>query len=255
MILVMRDPPIRGAGADNVVVVDNRDDIRDFLASRRARITPQQAGLPAYGGNRRVPGLRREEVALLAGVSVDYYTRLERGNLGGVSENVLDALAHALQLDDAERAHLFDLARAADTIARTRRRPVQQRVRPSVQRILDAISDAPAYVRNGRRDVLAANRLGYALYSEMYVDPARPVNVARFVFLNPRARTFFLDWESAANDTVAILRIEGGRTPYDRGLSDLVGELALRSEEFRTRWAEATLESELHQFEKQDHSG
>ena len=251
----MRDPPIRGAGADNVVVVDNRDDIRDFLASRRARITPQQAGLPAYGGNRRVPGLRREEVALLAGVSVDYYTRLERGNLGGVSENVLEALAHALQLDEAEHAHLFDLARGADTFARTRRRPVQQRVRPSVQRILDAISDAPAYVRNGRRDLLAANRLGYALYSEMYVDPVRPVNVARFVFLNPRARRFFLDWESAANDTVVILRIEAGRTPYDRGLSDLVGELALRSEEFRTRWAEATSESELHQFEKQDHSG
>ena len=321
----MRDPPIGGAGADNVVVVDNRDDVRDFLASRRARITPQQAGLPAYGGNRRVPGLRREEVALLAGVSVDYYTRLERGNLGGVSENVLDALAHALQLDDAERAHLFDLARAADTTTHARRRPMQQRVRPSVQRILDAISDAPAYARNGRRDVLAANRLGYSLYSEMYVDPARPVNVARFVFLNPRARTFFLDWESAANDTVAILRIEAGRTPYDRGLSDLVGELALRSEEFRTRWAahnvrfhrtglkdihhpvvgdlhlmfeamdltadaglslvvyvaepastsqdglnllaswaatldqtqmaEATSESELHQFEKQDHSG
>jgi hypothetical protein len=191
----------------------------------------------------------------MAGVSVDYYTRLERGNLGGVSENVLEAIAHALQLDEAERAHLFDLARAADTTARTRRRPVQQRVRPGAQRILDAISDAPAYVRNGRRDVLAANRLGYALYSDMYVDPARPVNVARFVFLNPRARRFFLDWESAANDTVVILRIEAGRTPYDRGLSDLVGELALRSEEFRTRWAEATSESELHQFEKQDHSG
>jgi transcriptional regulator with XRE-family HTH domain len=233
----MRDPPIRGAGADNVVVVDNRDDVRDFLASRRARITPQQAGLPAFGGNRRVPGLRREEVAMLAGVSVEYYTRLERGKLGGVSENVLDALAHALQLDDAERTHLLDLARAADTTTHARRRPMQQRVRPSVQRILDAISDAPAYVRNGRRDVLAANRLGYALYSEMYVDPARPVNVGRFVFLNPRARTFFLDWESAANDTVAILRIEAGHTPHDRGLSDLVGELSLHSEEFRTRWA------------------
>src|SRR4249919_3477711 len=217
--------------------MDTRSEAREFLTSRRAKLTPEQTGLRTYGGTRRVPGLRREEVALLAGVSVDYYTRLERGNLGGVSENVLEALAHALQLDEAERAHLFDLARAADTTAHARRRPVQQRVRPSVQRILDAISDAPAYVRNGRRDVLAANRLGYALYSEMYVDPARPVNVARFVFLNPRARTFFLDWERAANDTVAILRIEAGRTPYDRGLSDLVGELALRSEEFRTRWA------------------
>jgi transcriptional regulator with XRE-family HTH domain len=237
LIQVLSDPPVRGGDADTVVVVDNRSDIRDFLASRRARITPQQAGLPAYGGHRRVPGLRREEVALLAGVSVDYYTRLERGNLNGVSENVLEAVAQALQLDEAERSHLFDLARAGDATTRTRRRPVQPRVRPSVLRILDAINDAPAYVRNGRRDVLAANRLGYALYSDMYADPARPVNVARFVFLNPRARTFFLDWDTAANDTVAFLRIEAGRTPYDRGLSDLVGELSLRSEEFRTRWA------------------
>jgi len=217
--------------------VDNRNDIRNFLASRRARITPDKAGLPTYGGNRRVPGLRREEVALLAGVSVDYYTRLERGNLNGVSDSVLEALAGAPQLDEAERAHLFDLSRAANTMGRTRRRPTQQPVRPSVQRILDAMTGAPAYVRNGRRDVLAANQLGYALYSEMYLDPFRPVNVARFIFLSPRARTFFLNWEGAANDAVAILRSEAGRNPYDRGLTDLVGELSTRSEEFRTRWA------------------
>jgi transcriptional regulator with XRE-family HTH domain len=219
-------------GGSNVasVVVDNRDEIRQFLASRRARITPAQAGLPAYGGNRRVPGLRREEVALLAGVSVDYYTRLERGNLGGVSESVLDALAQALQLDEAERGHLFDLARAANTTARSPRR------RPGVQRILDAL-DAPADVRNGRRDILAANRLGYALYSELYVDPVRPANLARFVFLNPRAQDFFPDWEGTANDLVANLRTEAGRNPYDRGLQDLVGELSTRSQEFRTRWA------------------
>jgi transcriptional regulator with XRE-family HTH domain len=142
-----------------------------------------------------VAGLRREEVALLAGVSVDYYTRLERGNLGGVSEAVLDALAQALQLDEAERGHLFDLARAANPTARPRRRPAQQRVRPGVQRILDAITDTPADLRNGRRDILAANRLGYALYSEMYIDPVRPANVARFLFLSPRAREFFPDWE------------------------------------------------------------
>ncbi len=191
------------------MVVDNRNEIGQFLTSRRARIAPEQAGLPAYGGNRRVPGLRREEVALLAGVSVDYYTRLERGNLNGVSETVLDALARALQLDEAERAHLFDLARAANPPPRTRRRPARQRVRPTVQRILDAMSGTPALVRNGRRDILAANRLGYALY----------------------------DWEGAANDIVANLRTEAGRNPYDRGLSDLVGELSTRSEEFRTRWA------------------
>jgi transcriptional regulator with XRE-family HTH domain len=218
------------------VVVDDRNEIRQFLTSRRARITPQQAGLPVYGANRRVPGLRREEVALLAGVSVDYYTRLERGNLGGVSEAVLDALAQALQLDEAERGHLFDLARAANTTAPTRRRPAQQRVRPGVQRILDAL-DAPADLRNGRRDILAANRLGYALYSEMFIDPVRPANIARFVFLSPRAREFFPDWEGAANDLVANLRTEAGRNPYDRGLQDLVGELSTRSQEFRTRWA------------------
>jgi transcriptional regulator with XRE-family HTH domain len=218
------------------VVVDNRNEIRQFLTSRRARITPEQAGLPTYGGNRRVAGLRREEVALLAGVSVDYYTRLERGNLGGVSEAVLDALARALQLDEAERGHLFDLARAANPTARPRRRPAPQRVRPGVQRILDAM-DAPADVRNGRRDILAANRLGYALYSEIFVDPVRPANVARFVFLSPRAREFFPDWEGTANDLVANLRTVAGRNPYDRALQDLVGELSTRSQEFRTRWA------------------
>lgn len=210
--------------------MDNRNEIRDFLASRRARITPEQAGLPAYGTHRRVPGLRREEVALLAGVSIDYYTRLERGNLNGVSDNVLDALASALQLDEAERAHLLDLARAASTTVHTRRRPTQQQIRPSVQRILDAIASAPAYLRNGRRDILAANQLGHALYSEMYADPVRPVNVARFVFLSPRARTFFLNWEKAANDTVAVLRSEAGRNPYDRALMGLVGELSTCSD-------------------------
>ena len=217
--------------------MDTSDEIREFLTSRRARITPEQAGLQWYGENRRVPGLRREEVALLAGVSVDYYTRLERGNLSGVSESVLEALARALQLDEAERAHLFDLARAAGTTARKRRRPTKQQVRPSVQHILDAITGAPALLQNGRLDILATNPLGRALYSEMYVDPVRPANHARFVFLDPRADQFYGDWERAANDTVAILRSEAGRDPYDRGLSDLVGELSTQSEGFRTRWA------------------
>ena len=218
--------------------MDNRTDIRDFLASRRARITPEQSGLPAYGGHRRVPGLRREEVAMLAGVSVDYYTRLERGNLKGVSEGVLDALARALQLDDAERAHLFNLARAENTSTRTpRRRSVPQRVRPSVQRLLDAMTGAPAYLRNARLDLLAANRLGYALYSEVFADPVRPANNARFAFLNPRATNFYRDWDNVADDSVAILRAAAGRNPYDRALTDLIGELSTRSEEFRTRWA------------------
>ncbi len=217
--------------------MDTKNEIREFLTSRRAKITPDQVDLPVYGDSRRVPGLRREEVALLAGVSVDYYTRLERGNMRGVSESVLEALARALQLDEAERAHLFDLARPAGTTARTRRRPTKQRVRPSVQHMLDAITGAPALVVNGRLDILATNPLGRALYSEMYVDPVRPVNHARFIFLNPRGHDFYGDWERAANDTVAILRSEAGRDPYDRGLSDLVGELSTQSDTFRTRWA------------------
>jgi transcriptional regulator with XRE-family HTH domain len=216
--------------------VDITTETREFLTSRRARITPQQAGLSWYSDNRRVPGLRREEVATLAGMSVDYYTRLERGNLSGVSEPVLAALARALQLDDAEQAHLFDLARAAQTTAPPRRRRTRQRVRPSVQRILDTFT-SPALLGNGRLDILAANALGRALYSEMYVDPTRPVNSARFVFVDARSTTFYLDWDSAATDIVAALRSEAGRNPYDRALSDLVGELSTRSEQFRTRWA------------------
>ncbi|WP_334171416.1 helix-turn-helix transcriptional regulator [Sinomonas sp.] len=217
--------------------MDNRLDAREFLASRRAKITPEKAGLTIFGGNRRVPGLRREEVAMLAGVSVDYYTRLERGNLAGVSDSVLEALVRALQLDEAERDHLFDLARAANASSRTRPRAVRQRVRPSVQFMLDAISGAPAFVRNGRMDILATNRLGAALYSQLYTDPVRPANHSRFIFLDPRARDFYPDWNLAANNNVAMLRTESGRNPYDKGLADLIGELSMRSDEFRTRWA------------------
>ena len=205
--------------------------------SRRAHLGPEEAGLPAYGRTRRVPGLRREEVALLAGVSIDYYTRLERGNLAGVSDAVLEALASALHLDEAERAHLLDLARAANSRPRSAPRAGQPKVRPTILRTLDAIGDAPAYVRNGRRDILATNRLGEALYSELYAEAARPVNVARFTFLSPRARSFFADWDRAADDIVAALRTEAGRNPYDNGLTALVGELSTRSDEFATRWA------------------
>jgi transcriptional regulator with XRE-family HTH domain len=217
--------------------VDTRSEIREFLTSRRGRITPDQVGLPTYGP-RRVPGLRREEVAVLAGVSVPYYTRLERGDMNGASESVLEALAGALQLDEAERAHLFDLARAAHpTPVRPRRRQAKQRIRPEVQWTLDAITGAAAFVSNNRLDVLAANQLGLALYSELYDGPVRPVNTARFVFLDPRAETTFGDWDRVASESVAILRSAAGRDPYNRELSDLVGELATQSEAFRTRWA------------------
>jgi transcriptional regulator with XRE-family HTH domain len=227
------------AGGRSLDRMDPRNDIREFLVSRRARITPKQAGLPAYGANRRVKGLRREEVAMLAGISAEYYVRLERGNVRGVSEDVLDGIARALQLDEAERTHLFDLARAANTTTSRRgsRRPTQQRVRPVVQRILDSMVDTPAFVRNERLDVLAANKLGEAFYSPLYDDRVRPVNSARFVFLNPRATEFFGDWDTIANDAVGILRAEAGRDPYDKRLSDLIGELSTRSEEFRVRWA------------------
>jgi transcriptional regulator with XRE-family HTH domain len=219
--------------------MDNRSEIRDFLTSRRARITPEQAGLPAYGSTRRVTGLRREEVALLAGVSVDYYTRLERGNAHGASDTVLDALARALQLDEAERAHLFDLARATNAInaARASRRPAGPQVRPAVQRILNSMAATPAYLRNGRMDILAANQLGRALYGPVFDSSAQPANHARFIFLDPGSTEFFADWDRAAGDTVALLRAEAGRNPHDRALSNLIGELSTRSESFRQLWA------------------
>jgi len=218
--------------------MDSRNEIRDFLISRRARITPEQAGLPVYGGNRRVSGLRREEVAMLAGVSVDYYIRMERGNARGVSDSVLENLARALHLDEAERAHLYDLARAANNAARPPRRPARQQVRPAVQRLLDAMTMAPVYVRNGRMDVLAANRLGRALFAPLFGSPAKPTNLARFIFLDPAAPTFYQEWDRLAGDTVALLRAEAGRDPTDRGLSDLIGELSTRSDIFRIRWAD-----------------
>jgi transcriptional regulator with XRE-family HTH domain len=217
--------------------LDTKGEIREFLTTRRASITPADAGLQVYGEHRRVPGLRREEVALLAGVSVDYYTRLERGNFNGVSESVLSALAGALRLDDAERAHLFDLARTVQATTPPRRRPARGRIRPSVQRMLDAITAAPAFVRNGRMDLLAANALGRALYSGHFSSAAQPPNTARFVFLDPRAPEFYLDWPGVANDAVAVLRSQAGRDPYDRQLSDLVGELSTQSEHFRSLWA------------------
>jgi transcriptional regulator with XRE-family HTH domain len=217
--------------------VDTKKEISDFLTSRRARVTPEQAGLTSYGP-RRVPGLRREEVAVLAGVSVPYYTRLERGDMSGASDGVLEAIAGALQLDDAERAHLFDLARAVQpTGARPRRRTAKPRIRPEVQWTLDAITGAAAYVSNERLDMLAANALGRALFSGLYTSPAGPPNHARFVFLDPRAETFYADWDRAARESAAILRAAAGRDPHDRDLSDLVGELATQSELFRTHWA------------------
>jgi transcriptional regulator with XRE-family HTH domain len=218
--------------------VDTKHEIQEFLTSRRGRLTPEQAGVRTFGGSpRRVPGLRREEVASLAGVSIAYYTKLERGDASGVSDTVLEALSHALQLDDAERAHLFDLVRAQHPVApKRRRRSAPPTIRPSVQQLLDRI-DTPAYIRNGRMDILAMNKLGEALYSELLANPRRPLNSARFCFLDPRATTFYVDWDESADASVAVLRAEAGRNPHDQDLMNLIGELSTQSDDFRVRWA------------------
>ena len=219
--------------------MDNRSDIRDFLATRRARITPQQAGLLPGGGRRRVPGLRREEVAVLAGVSTDWYARLEKGHITGVSEDVLEAVARALQLNEAERTYLFDLARAAARLRGPQRRSSTSKapIEPRVQWMLDSMTGSAAFVANGRLDIIAANGLGRALHDPFFDNPRGTANFARFQFLDPRAQDFYPDWDGAADVTVALLRTEAGRRPHDAQLRELVGELSTVSEEFRVRWA------------------
>ena len=219
--------------------MDNRSEVRAFLTSRRAKISPERAGIPAYG-NRRVAGLRRGEVAALAGVSVEYYTRLERGNLAGVSDSVLDALARALQLDDTETAHLHHLARAAGPAparARTRRESTPE-VRPAIRRVLDSMTGVPAFIRNHRFDILAANPLGLALYAPMFAaNTVPPVNSMRFAFLDPHAQAFYPEWAQTARSAVGALRIAAATHPHDQQLMNLIGELSMRSDPFRTWWA------------------
>jgi transcriptional regulator with XRE-family HTH domain len=218
--------------------MDNHAEVREFLTSRRAKISPEQAALPQVG-HRRVPGLRRSEVASLAGVSVEYYAKLERGALGGVSAGVLDAIARALQLDDAERRHLFHLAQAADGTSaamRPRRSPSRwSGIRPGLQWALDSVTTGPAIVGNNRSDLLGANHLGRALYADVYADPTAPPNLARFAFLDAAAR-LYPDWDYTADVTVANLRTAAGQDPHDKDLHDLIGELSTRSDEFRRRW-------------------
>lgn len=223
--------------------MDNRAEVREFLTTRRARVTPAQAGLPDTD-RRRVPGLRRVEVATLAGVSIEYYAKLERGAIAGASPQVLDAIAKALQLDDAERAHLFHLADAASGAAAITRPTPRARhrwtPRPSLQWTLDAIT-SPAIVVNGRSDLLATNLLGRAMHADLYTSPTTqppaPPNFARFIFLDPAAVDFYPDWTTAADTNVAILRASAGRDPHDKALHDLVGELSTRSQAFAARWS------------------
>ena len=213
-----------------------KDEVREFLISRRGNLTPQQAGIPDFGGERRVPGLRREEVATLAGVSLDYYTRLERGNIRGASESVLGAVARALQLNDAEREYLFDLARTAPVTATARgRRQAATSVRTSVRRVLDHMT-LPAIVHNANQDILAANLMGRALYAPMF-DMGDTPNIARFVFLDPRAQDYFVDWPLIRRTQAAMMRLEAGRDPLNTELTALIGELSTRSPLFRQDWA------------------
>lgn len=220
--------------------MDNRAEVREFLMTRRARLTPEAAGIPA-GTGRRVAGLRRSEVAMLAGVSVEYYAKLERGTIAGASASVLDALSHALQLNDAEHSHLLDLARAADGVpssGRARRRAVKAGPpRASLQWALEAMTDAVAVVRDQRQDIVAFNDLARAFYAPLIGDGGRTPNLARFQFLDPASREFYPDWELFAEMCVAVIRAEAGRDPHDKGIQDLVGELSTRSELFRTLWA------------------
>lgn len=217
--------------------MDNRAEVRDFLTTRRARVTPDEVGLPA-GTNRRVEGLRRSEVAALAGVSVEYYTRIERGGISGASPEVLDSIAKALRLDDAERAHLFSLAHAASPVARPprRRNPKSWTPHQSLQWTLAAVTTGLAFVRNGRMDLLACNTLGRAFYKDAYDMPGCAPNLARFTFLDERSFEFYPDWDSFAEITTSILRTEAGRDPHNKELHDLIGELSTRSEEFRRLW-------------------
>jgi transcriptional regulator with XRE-family HTH domain len=211
-------------------------ELRDFLRSRRARITPAEAGLPPLPGARRVPGLRREEVAMLAGVSVDYYVRLERGRNLNVSESVLDAVARALRLDETERTHLFALARP--TRGRRRPLPPQQQARAGLRRVVDNWPDTPAMLLGRRMDVLAANRIARALYVDFDALPRRDRNMARFLFLDETSRSLYADWETDARATVAALHLDAGRYPDDPRLAELVGELSVRDKDFRRWWAD-----------------
>lgn len=220
--------------------MDNRAEVREFLMSRRAKITPDQVGLPS-SGNRKVPGLRRSEVATLAGLSVEYYSKLERGAIGGASASVLDALASALMLNETERGHLVDLARAADGIPTSgrHRRPTSPAKPPheTLLWVLESIKDSVAFVRNEVQDIVAINELGRAFYSPVIGDGGRTPNLARVQFLDPASRDFYPDWDLFAQMCVAIIRNAAGKDPHHRGLQDLVGELSTQSEIFRELWA------------------
>jgi transcriptional regulator with XRE-family HTH domain len=233
---------LRSCPGGHTRAVDKRRELGQFLKSRRGRLQPEDVGLETYG-QRRVPGLRRSELAQLAGVSVDYYVRLEQGRAGHPSEGVLDAIARALSLDDAERAHVYDLARPPQ---RRRRETRPERVRPEVQRLVELLNGVPAMVMGRRMDVLAWNALAAALTVDWGALPAEHRNAARHFFLDEGARHLYVDWEENARDTVANLRLAAGRHPDDPELASLIGELSMKSEVFRRWWAHHDVKEKAH---------
>ena len=227
----------------NTAELRGKTELRDFLRSRRARLTPEAAGLAPHPGSRRVPGLRREEVAQLAGVSVDYYVRLERGRNPHVSDAVLDAVARALRLDDAERGHLFTLARPS----RTQHQAAQpQRVRPGLYQVLDSLRDIPALITGRRLDILAGNRMARALHTDFDARPHRDRNMARYIFLDPAARKLYDNWPAAARSLVAILHVDAGRHPDDPQLAALIADLSQRDDDFRRWWTSHDVLNNTH---------
>ncbi|MFG2551679.1 helix-turn-helix domain-containing protein [Streptomyces sp. NPDC048581] len=224
-----------GAPADTGAGLDRRAELSEFLRTRRARLKPEDVGLPDFGRHRRVPGLRREELAQLAGVSVAYYTRLEQGNGRNVSAEVLDAIARALRLSDAEHAHLTHLAKPKQHKKKATARPEQ--VRPALAQLLDSIDGVPAYISGRRSDILAWNRMAAAVFGDWAELPVQERNWARLVFLRPEYRELFVEWDQKASDMVSYLRMDAGCHPDDPRLSALVGELSVKSEEFRRLWA------------------
>jgi len=233
--------------------MDNRHEVQEFLTALRARITPEQAGVMIFGGERRVPGLRREEVAQLAGVSTAYYTRMERGDLSGVSESVLYALANALKLTDAEKQHLLDLARTATGPRRAPRVRRENRVPPRIAQLMDTMHDVPTLAVSQIGDPIGGNRLGRALFPHLFPENATPLNTARYLFLDPRSRSFYVDWENVAREGVSALRLVAGHDPSDRALAALVGELATRSPQFRTWWGSHTVRTHITGSKRIDH--
>ncbi|MGX1880903.1 helix-turn-helix transcriptional regulator [Streptomyces sp. NPDC055287] len=230
--------------------MDQRAELSEFLRSRRARLKPEDVGLPDFGRHRRVPGLRREELAQLAGVSVAYYTRLEQGNGRNVSMGVLDAIARALRLSDAERDHLTHLAKPSPK----RKRPVRpQRLRPGMQHLMDAMDGVPAYVMGRRTDVLGCNRMARSLFGDITALPVEERNIARLLFLDDDYRNVYVDWEFKACEVVSYLRLDAGCHPDDPLLSALVGELSVKNEVFRSLWAAHHVKDKGHGSKRLHH--